>query len=144
MAISPTDIRILFTNYDIITYFLNLASCSEHFISIKHRISTTFNINKKKMSIILKMMKVIPNIITVMLFIHSLLSIKYIYKLNNQSVIIYIYYKTCCSSRCSITLIIMLLTNVKLHTNHVMFIMRKFLSKLLWLKMATGNRIHRM
>jgi hypothetical protein len=38
----------------------------------------------------------------------------------------------------------MLLTNVKLHTNHVMFIMRKFLSKLLWLKMATGNRIHRM
>jgi hypothetical protein len=37
------------------------------------------------------MMKVIPNIITVMLFIHSLLSIKYIYKLNNQSVIIYIY-----------------------------------------------------
>ena len=33
MAISPTDIRILFTNYDIIAYFLNLASCSEHFIS---------------------------------------------------------------------------------------------------------------
>jgi hypothetical protein len=45
MAISPTDIRILFTNYDIITYFLNLASCSEHFISIKHRILATFNIN---------------------------------------------------------------------------------------------------
>jgi hypothetical protein len=38
MAIPPTDIQILFTNYDIITYFLNLASCSEHFISIKHRI----------------------------------------------------------------------------------------------------------
>jgi predicted oxidoreductase len=38
MAISTTNIRILFTNYDIITYFLNLASCSEHFISIKHRI----------------------------------------------------------------------------------------------------------
>jgi hypothetical protein len=37
MAIPPTDIRILFTNYDIIAYFLNLASCSEHFISIKHR-----------------------------------------------------------------------------------------------------------
>ena len=36
MAIPPTDIQILFTNYDIITYFLNLASCSEHFISIKH------------------------------------------------------------------------------------------------------------
>jgi hypothetical protein len=47
MAISPTDIRILFTNYDIITYFLNLAFCSEHFISIKHRILATFNINKK-------------------------------------------------------------------------------------------------
>jgi hypothetical protein len=31
MAIPPTDIRILFTNYDIITYFLNLAFCSEHF-----------------------------------------------------------------------------------------------------------------
>jgi hypothetical protein len=45
MAILPTDIRILFTNYDIITYFLNLASCSEHFISIKHRILATFNIN---------------------------------------------------------------------------------------------------
>jgi hypothetical protein len=32
MAIPPTDIQILFTNYDIIiAYFLNLASCSEHF-----------------------------------------------------------------------------------------------------------------
>jgi hypothetical protein len=38
MAIPPTDIRILFTNYDIIAFFSNLASCSEHFISIKHRI----------------------------------------------------------------------------------------------------------
>ena len=47
MAIPPTDIRILFTNYDIIAYLLNLASCSEHFISIKHRILATFNINKK-------------------------------------------------------------------------------------------------
>ena len=47
MAILPTDIWILFTNYDIIAYFLNLASCSEHFISIKHRILTTFNKNKK-------------------------------------------------------------------------------------------------
>ena len=47
MAIPLTDIQILFTNYDIITYFLNLASCSEHFISIKHRIFATFNINKK-------------------------------------------------------------------------------------------------
>ena len=47
MAIPPTDIRILFTNYDIIAYFLNLASCSEHFISIKHRILANFNINKK-------------------------------------------------------------------------------------------------
>jgi hypothetical protein len=48
MAFPPTDIRILLTNYDIIAYFLNLASCSEHFISIKHRILVTFNINKKK------------------------------------------------------------------------------------------------
>jgi len=47
MAIPPTDIRILFTNYDIITYLLNLASCSEHFISIKHRILATFNTKKK-------------------------------------------------------------------------------------------------
>ena len=47
MGILPTDIQILFTNYDIITYALNLASCSEHFISIKHRILATFNINKK-------------------------------------------------------------------------------------------------
>ena len=47
MAIRPTYIRILLTNYDIITYSLNLASCSEHFISIKHRILATFNINKK-------------------------------------------------------------------------------------------------
>jgi hypothetical protein len=38
MAILPTYIRILFTNYDIIAYFLNLASCSEHFIGVKHRI----------------------------------------------------------------------------------------------------------
>ena len=35
MAISPTNIRIHFTNYDIITNFLNLASCSEYFISIE-------------------------------------------------------------------------------------------------------------
>jgi hypothetical protein len=47
MAILPTDFWILFTNYDIIAYFLNLASCSEHFISIKHRILATFNIKKK-------------------------------------------------------------------------------------------------
>ena len=51
MAILPTDIRILFTNYDIIACFLNLASCSEHFISIKHRILATFNISKKKKKI---------------------------------------------------------------------------------------------
>ena len=48
MAILPTDIRILFTNYDIITYILNLAFCSEHFISIKHRTLATFNINQKQ------------------------------------------------------------------------------------------------
>ena len=41
------NIRIIFTNYDIITDFLNLAFCSEHFISVKYRILTTFNINKK-------------------------------------------------------------------------------------------------
>jgi hypothetical protein len=41
------NIRILFTNYDIITDFLNLAFCSDHFISIKHRILATFNINKQ-------------------------------------------------------------------------------------------------
>ena len=51
MAISPTNIRILLTNYDIITYFLNLASCSEHFISIKHRILATFNKKKKKINL---------------------------------------------------------------------------------------------
>ena len=28
--------------------FLNLASCSQHCISIKHRMLATFNINKKK------------------------------------------------------------------------------------------------
>jgi hypothetical protein len=50
MAISPTNIRILFTNYDIIAYFLNPGSCSEHFISIKHRISATFNISKTNQS----------------------------------------------------------------------------------------------
>ena len=48
MAIPPTAIRILFTNYDIIAYFLNLASCPEHFMSIKHRILATFNINNNK------------------------------------------------------------------------------------------------
>ena len=50
MAIPPTDIRILFTNYDIITYFLNLTFSSEHFICIKHRILVTFNINKQKIN----------------------------------------------------------------------------------------------
>jgi hypothetical protein len=48
MAILPTDIQILFTNYDIIAYFLNLASCSEHFIGIKHWTLSTFNNKKKK------------------------------------------------------------------------------------------------
>jgi hypothetical protein len=48
MAIPPTHIRILFTNYDIIAYFLTLASCSEHFISIKHRILATFNLKKNQ------------------------------------------------------------------------------------------------
>jgi hypothetical protein len=50
MAILPTDdakIRILFTDYAIITDFLNLDFCSEHFINIKHRILATFNTNKK-------------------------------------------------------------------------------------------------
>ena len=51
MAILPTDIQILFTNYDVIAYFLNLASCSEHFINIKHRILATFNINQKKINL---------------------------------------------------------------------------------------------
>ena len=47
MLIRPMlSIGILFTNYNIITYFLNLAFRSEHFISIKHRILATFN--KKK------------------------------------------------------------------------------------------------
>ena len=41
------SIQILITNYDIITDFLNLAICSEHFISIKHRRLATFNIKKK-------------------------------------------------------------------------------------------------
>jgi hypothetical protein len=50
MAISPTDIRILFTDYDIITYFLNLFFWSEHIISIKHRLLATFNIKKKKIN----------------------------------------------------------------------------------------------
>ena len=54
---APTDIRILFTNYDIIAYFLNLASCSEHFISIEHRILATFNINKKKSILTLNMVE---------------------------------------------------------------------------------------
>jgi hypothetical protein len=45
MAILPTDIRIPFTNYDIITYFLNLASCSEHFISLNIRLKK--NIKEK-------------------------------------------------------------------------------------------------
>jgi hypothetical protein len=40
------NIRIPFTNYDIIADFLNLAFCSEHCISIKHRILATVNINK--------------------------------------------------------------------------------------------------
>jgi hypothetical protein len=62
MSISPTDIRILFTNYDIITYFLNLASCSERFISIKHRILATFDINKKINSDSLYAFKVYNNL----------------------------------------------------------------------------------
>jgi hypothetical protein len=37
----------LFTNYDIIAIFLNLTFCSEHFISIRHRILAICNINKK-------------------------------------------------------------------------------------------------
>ena len=41
------NIPIIFTNYDIISDFLNLPFCSEHFISIKHRILATFNISKQ-------------------------------------------------------------------------------------------------
>ena len=41
------NIRILFTDYAIIAYFLNLEFCSEHFISVKHRIMASFNANKK-------------------------------------------------------------------------------------------------
>ena len=55
MAIPPTDdasIQILLTNYDIITDFLNLAFCSENFISIKHRIlaimTACMTLNKHK------------------------------------------------------------------------------------------------
>jgi uncharacterized membrane protein len=47
ITVTSTNIRIIFTNYDIIAYSLNLAFCSEHFISIKHRILAPFNINKK-------------------------------------------------------------------------------------------------
>jgi hypothetical protein len=47
LTLPMLNIQILFTNYDIITEFLNLAFCSEHFISIKHRILAVFNINKK-------------------------------------------------------------------------------------------------
>jgi hypothetical protein len=43
MAIPLTDIQILFTNYDIITYFLNLASCSEHFIIKTNLIFVSFS-----------------------------------------------------------------------------------------------------
>jgi len=42
------NIRIIFTNYDIITDFLNLAFCSEDFISIKNRILAPFNIKKNQ------------------------------------------------------------------------------------------------
>ena len=41
------SIQILFTDYAIITDFLNLNFCSQHFISIKHRILAIFNTNKK-------------------------------------------------------------------------------------------------
>jgi hypothetical protein len=45
LSIAVISIRqFLFTNYDIITYFINLTSCSEHCISIKHQILATFNI----------------------------------------------------------------------------------------------------
>ena len=52
MAILLTDIRILFTNFDIIAYFLNLVSCTEHFISIHHRILATFNITKNQFELL--------------------------------------------------------------------------------------------
>jgi hypothetical protein len=42
------SIRILFANYDIITYLLSMPFCAEHFISMKHWILATFNIIKKK------------------------------------------------------------------------------------------------
>lgn len=118
-------------------------------LKLRVKISKTkcIKLNDVIVSIILKMLKVIPNNITVMLNIYCLLSIEYIYKLNNQRVLlyIYIYYKTCCSSRCSNfnhCVIKPMLNYIQLR--HVMFILRKFLSKLLWLKMATGNRIQRM
>jgi len=48
------DIDIQYIIYNVIIHsqskVLNLASCSEHFISIKHRILATFDINKKNQS----------------------------------------------------------------------------------------------
>jgi hypothetical protein len=52
--LDPSDSYFLFAEewgYVIITYFLNLASCSEHFISIKHLILATFNINKTRWTV---------------------------------------------------------------------------------------------
>jgi len=50
MTIPPTD-DAKHSNYfhylQHYSRFLNLAFCSEHFISIKHRILATFNLNKK-------------------------------------------------------------------------------------------------
>jgi hypothetical protein len=57
------NIRILSANYDSITDFLNLAFCSEHFISIKHQILATFNKNKKINSDSLCAFKLYPSIV---------------------------------------------------------------------------------
>jgi len=62
MAIPPID-DAKHLNYDIKTDFLNLAFCSEHFISIKHRILATFNMNSKFNSILTACMPSIYNFI---------------------------------------------------------------------------------
>jgi hypothetical protein len=47
LTLPMLNIRILFTNYDITTDFFKPGFLFRTFVSIKHRILATFNINKK-------------------------------------------------------------------------------------------------
>ena len=82
MAVSPKDIQILFTNYDIITYFLNLAFCSEHFIYKTSNIGNFWYKPKKLILSACIAFKRVMSLILVIFFCQDIFYKEYIKNIN--------------------------------------------------------------